>query len=72
MINNIKDEEIDIQIAGTRIFDYICDLMMIMGHSIDKPYSRTEIRIQFGDACVEMYRAIKYANGISTNFNDKE
>lgn len=59
MINNITTTEIDIQIAGTRLFDYFRDLLMLSGAFI--PFSETyqEMRIQFGDACVQMVRAIK-------------
>ena len=60
MIDDIAISEIDIQIAGTRLFDYIRDLMIVSGHIIDFDKDYQYLRIQFGDAVVELVRAIKY------------
>ena len=54
--------EIDIQIAGTRLFDYLFDLVltqnMLLKHESIRDL-RAETRLLFGEAVVELVRAIK-------------
>jgi hypothetical protein len=58
-MNKLSPTEIGIQIAGTRLFDYLRDLMIITGHPIEQPYAYSALRIEFGDAIVELIKAIK-------------
>ena len=62
---NLNSEEIDIRIAGTRIFDYLIDALIVQ--TMDERQEtllagyRNKARIQFGYACVELVRAIQLA-----------
>lgn len=59
MRRKLNNTEIDIQIAGTRLFDYFRDLLIVSGNEIVFNETYKEMRIQFGDAVVELVRAIK-------------
>lgn len=64
---NMKDDdypkltlkEIDIQIAGTRLFDYFRDLLIVAGQEVIFDDRYQAIRLQFGDSVVQLVKAIK-------------
>lgn len=58
-MTNLTPEELDIQIAGARILDYIRDLLLIAGHCIEYDKKYLELRNQFGYAIVQLIQVIK-------------
>lgn len=59
MAADITPTKQDIQIAGTRLCDYIRDLLIISGHPLPFSLAYQEIRKQFGNAIVSLVEAIK-------------
>lgn len=59
-MDKLTETEIDIRIAGTRLYDYIYDLFLVHEREGVNNYNhRVTSRIKFGEAVVDLVRAIK-------------
>jgi len=57
--DTFTDSERDIQIAGSRLCDYLRDLLIVAGHPIAFDDSYQAIRLQFGEAVVQLVQAVR-------------